>query len=224
MKTTAKPSRQSKETPQEKTQRVRRIVGILQRTHPGARLALDFTTPLELLIALILAAQFRDVRVNEITPALFKKYRKPEDWARAGRADLEAALRKVTFYRNKTKAIQACCRELVERFGGTVPDRLEDLLTLPGVGRKTANILLGNAFGRPAIGVDRHVARVSQRLGLTSQTDPDKIEAGLTPIVPDEHKVKFCYLLQAHGRTVCLARKPDCPACPLKRLCPYPVS
>jgi endonuclease III len=222
MKATSKPAR-LKESPQARTQRVRKIVKILQRTYAGARLALDFKTPLDLLIALILAAQFRDVRVNEITPALFKKYRKPEDWARADRARLEDEIRKVTFYRNKTKAIQACCRELVERFGSRVPERLEDLLTLPGVGRKTANILRGNAFGQPAIGVDRHVARVSQRLELTEETDPDTIEFDLNPVVPDEHKVKFCYLLQAHGRTICLARKPDCPACPIKHLCPYPA-
>ena len=215
--------RRPRETPEAATGRARKIVGILERTYPGARLALDFRTPLELLIALILAAQFRDTRVNEITPGLFKTYRHPEDWAGADRETLEGEIRKVTFFRNKAKAIQACCRELVARFGSRVPERLEDLVSLPGVGRKTANILRGNAFGQPAIGVDRHVARVSQRLGLTEETDPDKIEHDLNPKVPDRLKVRFCYLLQAHGRAICLARKPDCPACPLNRLCPYPA-
>lgn len=215
--------RRLRETPEAATRRVRKIVGILEQTYPGARLALDFSTPLELLIALILAAQFRDTRVNEITPALFKKYRRPEEWAEADRETLEGEIRKVTFFRNKAKAIQACCREIIARFGGKVPQRLEDLISLPGVGRKTANILRGNAFGQPAIGVDRHVARVSQRLGLTEETDPDKIEGDLNPLVPDSLKVRFCYLLQAHGRAICLARKPDCPACPLNRLCPYPA-
>jgi endonuclease-3 len=231
----------TKETPQARRQRIRKIVQILEHTYPDARLALDFKTPLELLIALILAAQCRDTLVNQVTARLFKKYRTPQDWVKAAPKTLEAELRGITFYRNKAKAIQACCRELtrreppsraagsndlgraIARFGGKVPDRLEDLLSLPGVGRKTANILRGNAYGQPAIGVDRHVGRLALRLGLTTEDNPDKIEEQLNPVVPDDLKIRFCYLLQAHGRAICLARKPDCPVCPINRLCPYPA-
>ena len=131
-------------------------------------------------------------------------------------------MRRINFYRNKTRSIQKCCATLVERFGGKVPDRLDDLLTLPGVGRKTANILLGNAFGKQAIGVDTHVMRVSQRLGFTRQEDPDKIEADLMNVVPENQRTRFCHLLQYHGRRVCLGRKPKCPECSINALCPYP--
>jgi len=212
-----------KETPEEKTRRVQKIIGVLDRTYPDTRLALNFTTPLELLIALILAAQCTDERVNQVTATLFKKYRIPQDWAGLDRDMLEAEIRSTGFYRNKAKAIQECCRELISRFEGNVPKKLEDLISLPGVGRKTANILRGNAFGQPAIGVDTHVGRLAQRLGLTTETNPDKIEFDLNPLVPDKHKARFCHLLQAHGRTLCLARKPDCPACPVNQLCPYPA-
>lgn len=208
----------------EKRRRVPEIVRILDRTYPGVGLALSFATPLQLLIALILAAQCTDERVNRVTATLFKKYRTAKDWANADRATLEEEIRPTGFYRNKARAIQECCRQIGERFGGAVPDRLEDLLTLPGVGRKTANILRGNAFGHPAIGVDTHVGRLSQRLGLTTQTDPDKIEFDLNILVPDKEKVRFCHLLQAHGRKVCLARRPRCPVCPVSHLCPYPAS
>ncbi|WP_447974365.1 endonuclease III [Nitrospira sp. Kam-Ns4a] len=211
------------ESAEAKKRRVREIYRILDRTYPDTRLALRFTTPLELVIALILAAQCTDERVNQVTAELFKKYRTPQDWAGLDRRVLETEIRSTGFYRNKAKAIQECCRELIRRFGGTVPDRLDDLISLSGVGRKTANILRGNAFGQPAIGVDTHVGRLAQRLGLTTQTNPDKIEAELNPLVPDPQKVRFCHLLQAHGRAVCLARKPDCPACPVNRLCPYPT-
>lgn len=210
------------ETPEERRQRVQKIIQILDRTYPTVTLALHFKTPLELLIALILAAQCTDERVNQVTADIFKKYRTVEDWAGANLTTLEAEIRPTGFYRNKAKAIQACCRTLVDRFNGKVPQRLEDLVALPGVGRKTANILRGNAFNQPGIGVDTHVARLAQRLEATAQTDPDKIEFDLDPLVPDTVKVRFCHLLQAHGRTVCLARKPQCPACSVNRLCPYP--
>ena len=212
-----------KETPEEKKSRVLKIIGILDRTYPDTRLALNFTTPLELLIALILAAQCTDERVNQVTATLFKKNRTPQDWAGLPRSTLEAEIRSTGFFRNKAKAVQECCQELVNRFGGKVPDKLEELISLPGVGRKTANILRGNALGQPAIGVDTHVGRLAQRLELSCETNPDKIEADLNPLVPDEHKVRFCHLLQAHGRTICLARKPDCPGCPINHLCPYPA-
>jgi endonuclease-3 len=152
---------------------ITKIIGALERVYPDARLALDFSTPLELLIALILAAQCTDAKVNEVTASLFKRFRSARDYADAPQEELERWVRPTGFYRQKAKAVRACCRQLVERYGSEVPQDAEALLTLPGVGRKTANILLGNAFGIPGIGVDTHVGRLSQRLGLTMQTDPD---------------------------------------------------
>lgn len=206
----------------QKRHRVDHILAILDKIYPDTKLALNFHTPLELLIALILAAQCTDERINQITPNLFQKYRTAQDWADLPRETLEEAIKSSGFYRNKAKAIQECCRALVSRFEGHVPDTLQELVRLPGVGRKTANILLGNAYGIPGIGVDTHVGRLAQRLGLSTKTHPDKIEADLNPLVPDDWKVRFCHLLQAHGRAVCLARNPDCPNCPINRLCPYP--
>lgn len=205
-----------------KKARVVKIIERLKQTYPDARLALDFSNPLELLIALILAAQARDERVNVVTAGLFKKYRTAADWAAAPAATLQKEISQITFFRNKTRSIQGASRMLVEKFGGKVPDNLDDLLTLPGVGRKTANVLLGNAFGRLTIGVDRHVARVSGRLELTTQTDPDLIEEDLTKIVPEKDRVKFCHLFQYHGRQICVAKKPKCPVCPINSLCPFP--
>ena len=202
--------------------RVKKIIRALERTHPDAKLDLDFSSPLELLIALILAAQARDDLVNQITSQLFKKYRSAADYARASETELQNDVRKINFYRNKTRSIQKCCATLVERFGGKVPDRLDDLLALPGVGRKTANILLGNAFGKQAIGVDTHVMRLSQRLKFTGQNEPDKIEADLMNVVPENQRTRFCHLLQYHGRRVCLGRKPKCPECSINAFCPYP--
>ncbi len=200
--------------------RVKAIIRILKKTYPGVRLALDFNTPLELLVALILAAQCTDSRVNQVTPGLFRKYRKAKDWMDEDRTVLEHEIHSTGFFRQKAASIQKCAAALVERFNGEVPRKPEDLLTLPGVGRKTANILRGNAFGDPAIGVDTHVARVSFRLGLTRQTEPDKIESDLTEVVPRAEQVKFCSLIQRHGREVCVARKPGCETCGLEELCP----
>ncbi len=210
------------ESTEAKRRRVAEILRILRRLYPEAKLALSFSNPLELLVALILAAQARDELVNTVAAPLFRKYRTAAEWAAVPEERLQEELRKINFYRNKTRAIQRACRALVERFGGEVPDRLMDLLTLPGVGRKTANIVLGNAFGQPAIGVDTHVGRVSGRLGLTNNKDPDKIEADLLALVPTPDQVAFCHLLQAHGRAVCPARNPRCPDCELRDLCPYP--
>jgi len=204
-------------------QRINAIIKRLKKAHPDAKLALHFSSPFELLIALILAAQCTDEKVNQITgEVLFTKYPTPADYAGVPAAELEEDIRQTGFYRNKTRSVQGCCRELIERFGGRVPDNFDELLTLPGVGRKTANILLGNAFGRQAIGVDTHVMRLSQRLGLTRQTDPDKIEADLTQVVPKQEWTHLCHLLQAHGRRICVARKPKCPECVIRDLCPYP--
>ncbi len=219
----AKTSSIHEETGKDKKRRARIIIKILDKTYPDTTLALDFSSPLELLVALILAAQCTDTLVNQVTAPLFKKYRTPQDWLDLDPSALEKEIRKVTFYRNKTKSIQKCCQELVARFEGKVPETLEDLISLPGVGRKTANVLRGNAMGQAAIGVDRHVGRLSQLLGLTTEKDPDKIEADLNPIVADKDKVQFCHLLQTHGRTICLARKPKCSECPINPFCPYPV-
>ena len=202
--------------------RLKRIIERLEKAHPDAKLDLDFTNPLELLVALILAAQARDELVNQITGDLFKKYRAAQDYAQAPLPELERAVGRINFYRNKSRSIQNCCKQLVQRFGGKVPNNLDDLLTLPGVGRKTANILLGNAFGRQTIGVDTHVMRLSQRLGFTKNIDPDKIEFDLVAIVPEKRRVRFCHLLQYHGRRICFANKPRCPECTIRRLCPYP--
>lgn len=204
-------------------QNVTKIMDRLEKVHPDAKLDLDFTNPLELLIALILAAQARDDLVCQITRGLFKKYRTAKAYAEAPLAEVEEQIRKINFYRNKTKSIHNCCTALVERFGGKIPDNLEDLVSLPGVGRKTANIVLGNAFGQQTIGVDTHVMRLSQRLGLTTKTDPDKIEADLTAIVPEKRRVRFCHLMQYHGRRVCFAKKPKCLECSINDLCPFPA-
>lgn len=215
-------SNPKKRRPGNNAARIKKIVGKLNRAHPDAKLDLDFTNPLELLIALILAAQARDDLVNQVTPALFAKYRHAEDYASAPPEQLSADIRRINFYRVKGGRIKNCCAELVRSFKGEVPRKLDDLVTLPGVGRKTANIVLGNAFGRQAIGVDTHVMRLSQRLGLTRNTNPDKIEFDLTAIVPEKQRVRFCHLLQYHGRRVCFAKKPRCPECTISQLCPYP--
>jgi endonuclease-3 len=203
--------------------RIKTIIGRLEKIHPDAKLDLDFTNPLELLIALILAAQARDDLVNVITAELFKSHRTGADYAKTPLPQLESRLKPINFYRTKARAIQNCGKELVARFGGKVPADFDDLLTLPGVGRKTANILLGNAFGRQTIGVDTHVMRLSQRLGFTTHTDPDKIELDLLPLVPEKQRVRFCHLLQYHGRRICVAKKPRCPQCAISALCPYPA-
>ena len=198
------------------------VVERLARLHPDAKLALDFNSPLELLVALILAAQCTDAKVNEVTPPLFREFPDAAALAAVEQETLEGRIRATGFYRQKARAVRACCQALLDRFGGQVPRELDELLSLPGVGRKTANILRGNAFGLPGIGVDTHVGRLSQRLGLTTETDPDKIESDLVAVVPTADQIRFCHLLQFHGRRVCFARKPDCPACALDDICPFP--
>ncbi len=207
-----------RESPARKRTRVRTIITTLKRTHPDAKLALNFSSPLELMVALILAAQCRDDLVNLVTPGLFQKYRTAADWTKLREEDVG----RINFYRNKTRSIRGAATVLVEKFGGNVPDNLDGLLALPGVGRKTGNAILANAFGEPAIVVDTHTWRLAQRLGLTKKDDQDKIEADLVRIVPDREWTKFCHLLQFHGRRVCTARKPNCPACSIRKLCPWP--
>jgi endonuclease-3 len=200
---------------------VKKIIDRLEKVHPDAKLDLDFKSPLQLLIALILAAQARDDLVNKVTVELFMANRTAADYATLPLEKLQSQIGKINFYRNKAKSIHNCCKQLIARFGGKVPDNLADLVSLPGVGRKTANIVLGNSFGQQTIGVDTHVMRLSQRLGFTAKTDPDKIEADLMQIVPEKQRVRFCHLMQYHGRRICVAKKPRCPECTIKDLCPF---
>jgi len=201
--------------------RVKEIIKILSKEISDSRIALKFSNPFELLIATILSAQCTDVKVNQVTKDLFKKYRFAKDYAESNLTELEETIRPTGFYRNKAKAIQKCCKELVARFGGEIPRTLEELVTLPGVGRKTANVILGNAFGIPGIAVDTHVHRVSQRIGLTKNDDPVKIEFDLMEIAPKEEWTHFSNLLIWHGRKTCVARKPLCESCPIRKLCDY---
>jgi endonuclease-3 len=201
--------------------RGKEIIKILSKEIPDSRIALRSSNPFELLIATILSAQCTDVKVNQVTVALFKKYRSAKEYAKANLTELEEDVRPTGFYRNKAKSIQKCCQELAARFGGEVPRTLEELVTLPGVGRKTANVILGNAFGIPGIVVDTHVHRVSQRIGLTKNDDPTKIEFDLMEIVPKEEWIHFSNLLVWHGRRTCLARKPLCEKCTIRKLCDY---
>jgi len=201
--------------------RVKKIIAILSKKIPDSTIALKFSNPLELLIATILSAQCTDAKVNQVTVDLFRRYRSARDYAESNLAKLEEEIRPTGFYRNKAKSIQKCGQELVKRFGGDVPKTLEDLVTLPGVGRKTANVLLGNAFGIPGIAVDTHVHRVSQRIGLTKNDDPVKIEFDLMEIVPKEEWTHFSNLLIWHGRKTCVAKKPLCGICPIRKWCDF---
>lgn len=196
------------------------MIAALEAAHPDATLALDFATPFQLLVALILAAQSTDARTNEITPRLLAEYPDPAALAAADTTRLQTLIHASGFFRQKARTLQQCCQALVERHDGEVPRQLDALLALPGVGRKTANILRGNAWGIPGIGVDTHVGRLSFRLGLTHHRDPDKIEADLSRIIPPDHQIRFCHLLQFHGRRVCQAAKPACSKCVLATSCP----
>jgi len=197
------------------------ILARLRQTYPGSRLALDFGSPLQLLMALVLAAQCTDKKVNEVTPALFRRYLTARDYAEADLPELEEMVRSTGFYRNKARALKALGQVLTAEHGGEVPADLVALVALPGVGRKTANAVLGNAFGRnEGIVVDTHVQRLARRLGLTQETDPEKIERDLLPLLPREDWTTWSHLLQDHGRALCKARKPECPACPVADLCP----
>jgi endonuclease-3 len=204
----------------EAAQRVKKITPVLQKTYPSVRTALRHKNPLELLIATILSAQCTDARVNMVTKEVFKKYKSAADWAKADIKDIESDIRSTGFYRNKAISIKGVCAEVIERFNGKVPDTMEELVALPGVGRKTANVVLGNAFGVPAIACDTHVIRLSRRLGLSENSDAVKLEFDLAEIVPKKNWTMFSHLLIFHGRKYCRARRPDCENCLISKYCP----
>lgn len=210
-----------RETNQARCDRTAAIIAVLKRTYPGAHCELSFTNPLELLIATILSAQCTDKQVNLVTAELFRKYRTAEDYAEAPAETFAQDIRRIGLFRNKARNIQATCRKLLERHGGEVPRTMEELTALDGVGRKTANVVLGNAFGiNVGVVVDTHVGRLANRLRLTSETDPVKVEQALMKLVQRDDWAVFSHLLIWHGRRRCFARKPDCQGCELRTLCP----
>ena len=205
-----------------KKNRGRKILARLARAYPDAKIALDFTTPLELLVATILSAQCTDERVNMVTPALFHTYSSASDYARVKPETLEKAIHSTGFFRAKARSIVGMARALVDQHAGEVPRDRDALVKLPGVGLKTANVVLGNAFGEPAIAVDTHVFRVSQRLGLARSEDSVEIHDQLVEVLPRASWTRASHLFQAHGRRTCVARKPACSLCPVRALCPWP--
>lgn len=210
-----------RESLQDKQARARKIVAGLRETYPDAHCELNYSSPLELLVATILSAQCTDKRVNIVTAELFRKYRSAADYANADLVELEQVIKTTGFFRNKAKNIQACCRKLVEKHDGEVPSTMEELIQLDGVGRKTANVVLGNAFDiNVGVVVDTHVGRLSERLGLTKETNPEKVEQDLMKLVPREQWTLFSHWLIWHGRRRCSARKPDCANCEISELCP----
>ena len=212
--TTAQPSSDHRK-------RLREIAKTLQRTMQHPKMELDHRSPWELLVATILSAQCTDQRVNLVTPSLFQRYRTPAEMAAAKLPELEQLIRSTGFFKNKAKNLVACGKAVTERFGEKIPRTMEELITLPGVGRKTANVVLGNAFGQPSVVVDTHVKRVAKRLGLTKSDNPDLVEQDLQQLIPKPHWTAFSQRLLLHGRYVCLARKPQCRTCQIYRHCPW---
>lgn len=215
-------ARPAGETPAARRGRAGRILRALARAYPDARIALHYTTPLELLVATILSAQCTDERVNQVTPTLFRKYRSAADYAAAPAGRLEAEVRSTGFYRAKARALRSMAAALVRDHGGEVPASREALTTLPGVGLKTANVVLGNAFGQPALAVDTHVFRVTQRLGLARAAEADALHDQLVAVIPRARWTGATHLFITHGRRTCAARAPRCPVCPVRTLCPWP--
>jgi len=201
--------------------RLREIAKTLERTMQNPKMELDHRSPWELLVATMLSAQCTDQRVNQVTPKLFRQYRQPAELAVANLSELEALIRSTGFFKNKAKHLVACSKTVTERFGEQVPQTMDELIALPGVGRKTANVILGNAFGQPSIVVDTHVKRVAKRLGLTRSDDPDLVEHDLQQLMPQSQWTAFSQRLLLHGRYVCLARKPQCHTCPIYRHCTW---
>jgi len=213
------PRRLTREDPIE--QRAPEIIRILSETYPDAHVALNFTNALEMLVATILSAQCTDERVNAVTATLFQKYRSAEDYLRIPEDELKSDIKPTGFFNQKAISIRAACQRIVDEYGGQVPDTMEDLMTLRGVARKTANIVMGNAYGKvEGIAVDTHVKRVSNRLGFSDASDPDKIELDLMERIPRERWFDFTYVIIDHGRAICVARKPRCEVCPVSPLCP----
>ncbi len=200
--------------------RIKKILPLLKKAYPNAKTALNYENPFQLLIATILSAQCTDARVNMVTKDLFKKYKSPADWANADLKQIESDIKSTGFYHNKAFSIKNASKDITEHFKGKVPDKIEQLVTLPGVGRKTANVVLGNAFGKPAIACDTHVIRLSRRLALSENSDAVKLEFDLAEIVPQNEWTVFSHLLIFHGRNVCNARKPDCKNCQIAQYCP----
>ncbi len=209
-----------RESVEEVKSRAKKIYQTLNKLYPHAYCELDFKNPLQLLVATILAAQCTDKRVNMVTPALFKKYKTAKDFANAKDSELEALIKSTGFYKNKTKSIKRMAQKVVEEYNGKIPNKMEELITLPGVGRKTANVILGNAYGLPGITVDTHFTRLSKRFGWTNETDPVKIEFAVQKIFPDKYWTHLSQLVVWHGRRRCHARKPACGACPVAKFCP----
>lgn len=210
-----------RETEEEKKRRAAAILRRLAKAYPDARCSLDFASPLELLVATVLSAQCTDVRVNKVTPALFRRYTTAADYARSPAGELESDIRSTGFFNSKAKSLRRAGASIAAEHGGRVPDTMEALLRLPGVGRKTANVILGNAFGRDeGFVVDTHVGRLARRMGLTRQRDPVKVENDLNALVPRGRRTMAAHFLIAHGRTICAARKPKCDECPVLALCP----
>jgi endonuclease-3 len=205
-----------------KQARAKKILELLDRAYPDAKIALDFRTPFQLLVATILSAQCTDERVNMVTPALFRKYPTAREMARARTPTLEKEIRSTGFFRAKTRSLLGMSRALVEDHGGEVPRDREALVELPGVGLKTANVVIGNAFGGQAVTVDTHVFRVSQRLGLARADDPDEVNDQLVAVLPADTLTHASHLMITHGRRTCVARRPACPVCPVRALCPWP--
>jgi endonuclease-3 len=211
----------SKEGKKQK-ERAAEILSLLNKRYPDARVLLNYKTPFELLIATILAAQCTDERVNQVTSALFARFGDPARMSAASAQEIEGLIRTTGFFKAKTKSLLGASKALIDRFGGRVPETIEELVTLPGVGRKTANVVLGNCFNKPAIMVDTHVKRVSMRLGFTDKKDPDKIEFDLREIIPEKDRTLFSRVVTFHGRYTCIARKPKCGECVVESLCPFP--
>lgn len=205
-------------------ERAAKVLKRLHKRYPDATCSLDFKEPLQLLVATILAAQCTDERVNMVTKSLFKKYKKPQDYLKAPDGELEEAIHSCGFYRQKAKSIRNACRKIVEQFGGKVPGTMKELLTLDGVGRKTANVILGECFGVPGVIVDTHCTRLTNRLGFTKSDDPKKIEHDIMKLVPQSDWNIFSHCMVFHGRAICMARAPMCSQCPINDLCPFPAS
>ncbi len=202
-----------------KKERVELLLELMDKAYPEVKCSLDYSNPLEMLIATQLSAQCTDARVNIVTKELFKRYKTVHDYANADILELQEYIRSAGFYKNKSKNIIECCKRLIDVYGGEVPDTMEDLTSLAGTGRKTANLVLGDIFGKPAVVVDTHCIRLANRIGLVTDTDPVKIEMELRKIIPENHQLRLCHQFVYHGRACCTARKPDCENCPIKPAC-----